>query len=365
MVVNPSMRAEGEGGTDGAPPAIRRAPGLSAEGLSEPRTALQRSHAGTEGHNDGLVRARAPDSRAQPRGPSPLSSSPSPRGRPSARRQPLWLAVLPGGRGGACTGSLGSDHLGLPAGPDVRGRCAALRGAPHAAATQKATAPLRAAGEWGGGGTRSSAGAPPAPPREGARGAPGFPRGRAGATPSQLHGGAGLTLRVGRGCGNASGSGGLRRAGHAAKEGGGMGAERLLEEPGLGGDGGGSEPPALSARPTGAGGRERGTVPRKGRGSSFKASPGASFGSDAGSVRAGQRGRMGTGPGRGEGYGRWKVAFRAPGLLPAKGAALSTQSWVHACTCMSAYACTRTHPPGKRTEVRWEPRCRQWAPLSH
>lgn len=106
-----------------------------ALGAPDRSAALGRGDRGTQGHPS--QGARAPDSPAEPRSPSPQSSSPSLRGRPSARRPPLWLAVLPGGRGGACTGTLGSDHLGLPAGLDVRGRCAALRGAPHAAATQR------------------------------------------------------------------------------------------------------------------------------------------------------------------------------------------------------------------------------------
>lgn len=142
-----------------------------------------------------------------------------------------------------------------------------------------------------------------------------------------------------------------RGAALCGARGGGMGAERPPAAPALG-ETEGARAPQRSRPGRGVpGGRERSAVPGRGRGSSFKASPGASLGSDPGSVRAGQRGGLGTGtgPGRdgargvravegcapraGSAAGRARCPRVGPGRagrLPSRGAALSTQSWVHA-----------------------------------
>lgn len=153
-MVGPSVTAEGEGGADGAVFAVRRAPGLSAKGLSEPRTALQRSDAGTEGHKDaprrGLELPTARPSRAAQ--PLPAEQLPQPPGPPLGPPPAFVAGRAAGGQRRGLHGDFGLRPPRAAGGARRQGPlCCAARGSARGRHT-KATAPLRAlraAGELG------------------------------------------------------------------------------------------------------------------------------------------------------------------------------------------------------------------------
>ena len=319
--MGPSVTAEGEGGADGAVFAVRRAPGLSAKGLSEPRTALQRSDAETEGHKDAPRRGLEPPTARPSRAAQPLPAEqlPQPPGPPLGPPPAFVAGRAAGGQRRGLHGDFGLRPPRAAGGARRQGPlCCAARGSARGRHT-KATAPLRAlraAGEWGGN-TRSSAAAPLVPPQTpkpaplvGARGGPGFPWGRVGAATSQPHGGAGRALRVGRGCGSASGSGGLRCAGRAA--------EGWVRK----------GPP--QPRPWG---RRREPGPPSALGRAEGCREGGSGAQCPGGAAAPLLRRRLARPSaliRGQSARCPRVGPGRAGRLPSRGAALSTQSWVHA-----------------------------------
>lgn len=173
MVAGPSVggrsHQEREGGTGwghGAVPLPHRAPGLwghHQRGLGAPERAAPArplfSHPtapgqGDKGHGDPLPiwgLGAAPSGLSIPLQPPP------PRGPPLCGPPPFVpgrARGLEAREGGTHTGEepakiWGRAHLSLPAEPDVRGRCAALRGGSARGRHTKAAAPLRAPGECG------------------------------------------------------------------------------------------------------------------------------------------------------------------------------------------------------------------------
>lgn len=182
---------EARGGDTGLSlcPIEPRGCGGITKGVSEPQSeqhqlaprsaTLQRPARGTrdKGHGDPLPiwgLGAAPSGLSIPLQPPP------PRGPPLGGPPPFVPGrarglQARGGEGGRHRGEepakiWGRAHLSLPAEPDVRGRCAALRGGSARGRHTKAAAPLRAPGECGPDGVPRPPKPHPHPPGGGRRG---------------------------------------------------------------------------------------------------------------------------------------------------------------------------------------------------